>query len=392
MTNDTHSPQQIESPPLYKRDSKGKVRVWYMEQDGDRYRTFDGVEGGKVKASGWRTAKPTNVNRSNARDGVAQAAFEIEAAYTKQLKGAYYRDVADIDRGCRYTEPQLLEKYEDFAPGDVQPKLDGFRCVMESCGAMSREGELFPGVMHIHESLVPIFERAPQLKIDGEAYNHALGKDFNKLGSLIKKGAATPAQAAEAREKIQFHVYDILGTGKPWSERKLILEKLVAALNNPSIILVETVPVETAEEYDALHVAWVENSYEGSVWRDRDGLYEEGKRSKGARKRKDFDDAEFDIIPDGIEAGEGNWADAAKRVVCWLPNADRTIDLNDKKAREANTFEAGLRGEKPDNIKLLAERDQHKVVTIRFFGWTPSAIPKPRFGVATHFHGAARTM
>jgi hypothetical protein len=103
------------------------------------------------------------------------------------------------------------------------------------------------------------------------------------------------------------------------------------------------------------------------------------------QKRKDFDEEEFEIVR--IEEGEGNWAGAAKRVVCWLPDADRTGGPTDE-----NTFEGGLRGKYGANAKLLAEADQHKIVSIRFFGFTTTAIPKPRFGVATKFHGAARTL
>ena len=378
---------------LYKLDSKGKTRVWFMEQDCAKYRTHDGIFGGTVKASGWRTAKATNVGRSNERDPVAQASFEIDAAYTKQLKGAYYVDVADIHLGCRYTEPMLADKYAGFRHGDVQPKLDGARCIMKAEGGFSREGEALPGAGHIHAALASIFAKAPTLMLDGELYNHELRENFNELMSLIKKGTPPAERLAEIEATIQYHVYDIPSmTGAPWSVRREKLQALIAAINHPSIVFVETVNCGTQELYDQLHGEWVGAGFEGSMWRDRDGLYEQGKRSKNLQKRKDFEDAEFDIIPDGIEEGEGNWAGAAKRVVCWLPNADRDADLSDPKARAANTFEAGLRGDYAANAKLLAERDQHKVVTIRFFGWTPSAIPKPRFGVATKFHGAARTI
>jgi DNA ligase 1 len=378
--------------PLYKLDSKGKTRVWFMEQDGDRYRTFDGVDGGTVKSSAWRTAKPTNVGRSNERGGVAQATFEIQAAYSKQLKGAYYEDRTDIDKGCRYVEPMLAEKYEQFAPGEAQPKLDGFRCILKADGGFSREGEELPGTRHIVASLKPIFDRLPTLILDGELYNHDLKDEFGKLSSLIKKGSPSAKELEVIQATVQFHAYDVPSMrGKTRRERRNALKALVLSLRNPLLQLVESHDVETEAEYDALHGGWVEAGFEGSMWRPHDGLYE-FKRSKGLRKRKDFDDAEFDIIPGGIEAGEGNWAGAAKRVVCWLPAADRTIDLADPVARLANTFEAGLRGSFEANAKLLAEADQHSVVTIRYFGFTPSEIPKPRFGVATKFHGAARTL
>lgn len=384
---------QQQSPPLYKLDSKGKTRVWFMEQDGAKYRTHDGILGGTVKASSWRTAKATNVGRSNERDPVAQASFEIEASYTKQLKGAYYQDVAEIGQGCRYTEPMLADKYTSFRHGDVQPKLDGARCVMKVEGGFSREGEALPGAAHIRSALDAIFAKAPGLILDGELYNHELRENFNELMSLIKKGTPPAERAAEIEATVQYHVYDIASMpAAPWSVRRELLQKLIAAINHPSIVFVETVNCGTQELYDELHGKWVGLGFEGSMWRDRDALYEQGRRSKSLQKRKDFDEEEFDIIPGGIEEGEGNWAGAAKRVVCWLPNADRDCDLSDPKARADNTFEAGLRGTYGANAKLLTERDQHKVVSIRFFGWTPSDTPKPRFGVATKFHGAARTI
>lgn len=377
---------------LYKRDSKGKVRIWFMEQDGDKYRTFDGIDGGTVKSSAWRVAKPTNVGRSNERDGIAQASFEIDAAYTKQLKGAYYERVEDIDLGCRYFEPMLADKYSKFEPGYAQPKLDGIRAIIDRGGVWSREGDPLPGGMHIWAALQPVFEKSPALRLDGELYNHDLRDDFNELVSLIKKGAPSPDREAEIISKVQFHTYDMPSVVGPFSTRASYLERLVTAINNPSILFVPTTMVNTQAEFDFLHGSFVAQGYEGSMWRCPKTDYEVGRRSKSLRKRKDFDDAEFELIPDGIEEGEGNWAGAAKRAVFWLPNADRSIDLTDKKARAANTFETGLRGDYQANAKILRERDDYKIATVRFFGWTPSEIPKPRFGVVTAFYGAARTI
>jgi len=379
-------------PEIYKQDSGGKIRVWYMEQDGDKFRTFDGQVGGKIKASGWRVAKPTNVGRSNERTGVVQATFTIEAKYEKQLKTEYHETVEDTAKGPHYFMPMLAEKYEEFTSGDAQPKLDGFRCINEDDGAWSREGEPLAGAAHIVEALREVMARKPDLVFDGELYNHELRHDFGKLSGLIKRGWKKPEDEALAREKIQYHVYDLPSIKAPFRERSAILKKLVAAINNPSIIYVETVGVDSAWFYDECHDRWLADGYEGSMLRNSDSEYQTGKRTKDLLKRKEFDDAEFDIIPGGIQEGEGNWDGCAKRVVCWLPDADRTIDLNDKKAREANTFEAGIDGDKDQNRKLLAEADQHEVVTIRHFGWTSSEIPKPRFGVAKQFHGSGRTL
>lgn len=375
---------------LYKLDSKGKTRVWYMEQDGDKYRTYDGVVDGTVKCSAWRTAKPTNVGRSNERNAVEQATFEVEANYTKQLKGAYYEDINDIGLGCRYTEPMLAEKYKNFEPGYAQPKLDGIRCVLKADGGFSREGERIPGADHIVVSLKPLFDRAPNLILDGELYNHDLRADFNELVSLIKNGSADRERQLLIESTVQFHTYDIISMDAAFAKRTSALTALIKAVNPPNVVLVETVKVETKSEYDELHSRWIEEGFEGSMWRDAHVQYEEGKRSKSLQKRKDFDDAEFDLIPGGIEQGEGNWAGAAKRAIFWLPNADRTVDLSDKKAREENTFEAGIAGKYDANVEILANADRYASATVRFFGYTPSDIPKPRFGVVKAFFEGKR--
>jgi DNA ligase-1 len=358
-----------------------------MEQDGDKYRTFDGLlkMDGATKASAWRTARPTNVGRSNERDGVAQATFEIEAAYEKQLKTEYHRTIEDTKKGAHYTQPMLAKTYATFAPGFVQPKLDGVRCILKNEGGFSREGEILPGAAHIRRAFDPLFKANPNIILDGELYNHDLKDDFNELISLIRKGSPSPERLAQIEAKVEYHVYDAPAASGGYRQRYTALQRLFSMNLPPFIRLVPAFEVTDAETFDQLHGELVEAGYEGTMWRCPDSPYEQGKRSKTLLKRKDFDDEEFEIV--AIEQGEGNWAGAAKRVICWLPGADRTPGPS-----KDNTFEAGLRGSYAKNQQLLAEADQHKVATIRFFGFTPSAVPKPRFGVATKFHGAARTL
>lgn len=42
---------------LYKFDTKGKIREWRMEVDGNQYRTIAGLQDGKQVTSGWTTAE-----------------------------------------------------------------------------------------------------------------------------------------------------------------------------------------------------------------------------------------------------------------------------------------------------------------------------------------------
>lgn len=378
-------------PTLYKFDSKGKCRVWWMEQDGDKYRTWDGLEDGNQKHSAWKTAKPKNVGRSNETTGVEQATAEIASKYENKSTRAYHYDREAAKSGAHFFEPMLAPtkgwQREKFTPGDAQPKLDGFRGVMKKDGVFSRQGKLLLGVQWMMEdpSIKLLFEKAPETTIDGELYNHDMRESFEKLSSLIKKGTDDPEEARMARETIQFHVYDVPSVAKLWEDRRDSVFSLATALENRTDFIkrVETVPVATVEEFDEYHGEKIAQGYEGSMWRCLKGPYECGKRSKHLQKRKDFEDHEYYVVR--IEEGEGNWAGAAKRVVCWLPGADRT-----QKPDETNTFEAGMRGSYERNVELLNE--DHKIVTIRHFGWTNTEIPKPRFGVATKWHGDRREL
>lgn len=358
---------------LYKLDSKGKTRVWYMEQDDDRYRTYDGLLDGTIKVSDWRVAKPTNVGKANERLGIDQATFEIEAAYAKKLKGAYYDSPADVHKGCRYFEVMLAETYADpkrskqtaFSPGYGQPKLDGMRAVVKYDGIFSREGEPIAGAGHIYEAFRPLFNGNLSLIFDGELYNHDLKDDFNEIMSLARKANPTPERAQQIRDGIQYHVYDLPSEPGVFSERFRALTSHIEMLEHPSIKLVDTARVDTVEEFDELHGICLENGYEGSMLR-RDALYVND-RTDDLLKRKDFVDDEFTLLR--IEPGNRG----AYRAVCALP--------------DGREFGAGIKGSRAKAAERMAE--DHRIVTINFFGYTPDGIP--RFPIATKFHGAERT-
>ena len=106
----------------------------------------------------------------------------------------------------------LAHKYnEDIAdyPAFIQPKLDGVRCLFTAKGAFSRANNQFMNVEHIEQALKPFFAKNPTVILDGELYNHGLKDDFEKIISLVKKKKPTDADKAEAKELVQYHVYDV---------------------------------------------------------------------------------------------------------------------------------------------------------------------------------------
>lgn len=357
---------------IYKIDSKGKTRIWYMEQNGDRYRTWDGTQGGKIKSSEWRIAIPTNVGRSNERDGIAQAVFEIEATYKKKLEKDYHTTLESAQTGGSHIfEAMLAEKYKTFQPGFAQPKLDGFRCIVNKDGMWSRAGKPFVSSPHIMETLKPLFESNPDLILDGELYNHELRDNFDEIQSLITvktEKKLNEEHYAKTRAMVQYHVYDMPSHPGTFIERADAIQELFETVSRSIIKMVPTFAVESEEQFDILHGEWLEQGYEGSMWRNNTPY--ENRRTKNLLKRKDFVDEEFEVV--AIEEGVGNWSGAAKRVICRLP--------------DGREFGAGIKGTYERGVELLNEK--HHIVTVKYFQLTPDGIP--RFGVATKFHGDKR--
>ena len=111
----------------------------------------------------------------------------------------------------------LAHKYnEDKAdyPAFIQPKLDGVRCLFTAKGAFSRANNQFMNVEHIEQALKPFFAKNPTAILDGELYNHGLKDDFEKIISLVKKRKPTDADKAEAKELVQYHMYDVASKNK----------------------------------------------------------------------------------------------------------------------------------------------------------------------------------
>ena len=197
----------------------------------------------------------------------------------------------------------LAHKYnEDKAdyPAFIQPKLDGVRCLFTAKGAFSRANNQFMNVQHIEQALKPFFAKNPTAILDGELYNHGLKDDFEKIISLVKKRKPTDADRAEAKELVQFHVYDVptmkIGT---YTDRYLFLCTLTYTY---PICKVTTELALDFDEAKKMHDKNLKLGYEGSIYRTTYGKYK-GTRSWDLMKFKDFHDAEATII--GYEIGKG---------------------------------------------------------------------------------------
>jgi len=214
-------------------------------------------------------------------------------------------------------KPMLAHKFNpDKAvfPALLQPKLDGVRCVFTKDGAFSRTGKEFKNVDHIIKTLKPLFKKYPYIRLDGELYNHKLKDDFEKIISLVRKTKPTFEHRYEAELLVQYHIYDIVVTengklGWTYEERLDHLIDIIAErtydghfIDNDHVRLTKTVYIKTLDEAKEWHTKFLDEGYEGSIYRNPNGLYK-NTRSWDLMKFKDFHDAEATII--NYEVGKG---------------------------------------------------------------------------------------
>ena len=203
----------------------------------------------------------------------------------------------------------LAHKYnEDKAdyPAYIQPKLDGVRCLFTKDGAFSRAGNQFMNVEHIEYDLKPVFNRYPNLILDGELYNHGLKDDFNKIISLVKKKKPTKDDRIEAAQQVQYHMYDVASFPNAtytwrWGFINRLTDSSMVRTSNYLVITESKVALDF-DEAALLHQKNLKLGYEGSIYRTLDGYYK-GTRSWDLMKFKDFHDAEATII--NYEVGKG---------------------------------------------------------------------------------------
>lgn len=359
---------------LYKKDSKGKTRVWSIEVLGDKYRTISGLIDGEKVTSGWTVATPKNIGKLNATTPEEQAALEADAELTKKLaQGGYFENIEDIDNET-YFEPMLAATYEDiknFNPVGVysQPKLDGIRCVVTKNGMYSRNGKEFVSSPHIMKALNEFFRKYPYIVLDGELYNHDLKENFNEIVSLIKKQKTTPETLYKTSQFVQYHIYDVFIPDAPdmsFEDRMAWLREMIFGVPEFSVFLVWTQKISSQEELDKVYAEYMATGYEGQMIRIANSKYE-NKRTKNLIKRKEFVDSEFPIL-DIIE-GDGNWAGYAKSVLLRL--------------EDGSTCSSGIRGNFEFLKKLLEIKDEFLdgEATVRYQNRTPDG--KLRFPIVT---------
>jgi DNA ligase-1 len=357
---------------LYTRDSLGNVRVWYMEQEGDKYRTISGLLEGEKVTSEWTVAKPKNLGKKNETTGEQQAASEVESRYKKQKKTGYSEDVNDIDKP-QYVEPMLAKLYKDYhdeidlGKGEwlLQCKLNGMRCIATKDGLFTRKGERYLSVPHIEEALRPFFQTHPEAVLDGELFNHEFRQSLNEISKLVRKTVhIMEADLKRSRELVHYYIYDGYGFGldkdHPYHERKQWIDSNVIG-SYTHVSKVEDYPLSSKEDLDRHYQNLVDEGHEGAILRSKRMKYE-NKRSKNLLKVKPEMDSEAKILK--VIEGSGNWGGTAKTA---------TLDWDGK------VFDATFKGTQEQLREVLRSQSEWIGRTVTFLYNDTTGLGTPNF-------------
>jgi len=368
---------------LYKRDSKGKVRISTIE-------LIERVTGDVILdrrsglIDGKRTQEINEITEGKAgRSTLEQATLEFNSK-VKKLKDKGYKTVEEYcslakvpdseftydlipkisttgDGGHKPMLAQSLKKELDFENKRYtsQPKLNGVRCniykVGEDIVAKSRQGKDYTvSCRYIIEELIDMFVEFPNLFLDGEIYIHRV--PLQDISGWVRK--QTPI---EEHKKLEYHIYDSLldiNVNQPFETRanNLAFGSLEILKNVRHSTFNSMEELIRIEDYTLLE------GYEGVMVRDLDGLYEFGKRSKTLLKLKKFIDEEFIIL--GYEFGR------------------RQEDLVFICVQEeGKTFKVKMTGTKEFKASLDLEGCISKPLTVKYFERTKENIPFHGVGI-----------
>lgn len=283
---------------LYAKDNNGAIRVW-------RIGIYDGkikIEHGQVNGAMQSQVEDVTEGKGG-RDRLAQIESRMRSRISSKIDAGYVEDIARAKTERRTNaagllKPMLAKKLSDVKNVDynnafVQYKYDGNRCLITKRGgeviAYSRNGKILQNLEHITKDI----DLDEGMTIDGELYCH--GFPLQTIVSWIKRKQAHT-------ERIKFHAYDTLMDAS-YIQRLSVLNDL--NLHGASEV-VPTWQVNTLDHAMEHFKKARKDGYEGSIIRLNDYGYEDGKRSKGLIKVKEWHDAEFAVI-DIHESADG-WA------------------------------------------------------------------------------------
>lgn len=362
----------MELPILYRKSSKGKTQQWKVWTEDNVIFTEYGVKEGKLQTTS-KAVQGKNIGRANETTPKYQAEAEAQSMWQKRVDGKYRQTLEETEEivflpmlAHDFTKQKTPIEY----PIDVQPKLDGVRCMAFRMDGevhlMSRGGKEYD-VAHIKKELERIIPERTVL--DGELYVH--GIPLQDVIRLVKKHR----DGEDGSIRLQFRIFDALSPDtpeEPWRSRRderlnQVDDEIEEANTVNHLFVVSTEEIQNETQLYELLAKYESQGYEGIIIRKLEGVYRLGHRSRDLLKLKNFQDAEFEIV--GFTHGSGR----DEHAVVW------TCKTEDGK--EFNARPTGTREER-EQWFIEGESFIGKLLTVKYQALTKDGIPQFPVGMA----------
>lgn len=348
------------SRKIYKKDTKGKIRVLHVYTEGSDLIQKSGLVDG-VLVEHRSTCKGKNIGKSNETTSEEQARLEAISKIETKMSTGYFNTQKEAE-GKLVILPMLAKDYKKESgkvifPCYVQPKLDGMRCSgAKNKDLLSRNGKIIDTMMHIQKELNLTLIADT---FDGELYAH--GQSFQDNMKLIKK--YRPGKS----EDVKYHIYDMVYPNMAFGSRYALLKSILAAQNYNHIELVPTYTVKNEEDIKKYHQKFLAEGYEGTMIRWGENGYKVNGRSSNLLKYKDFIDEVYeviDVLPSDKDPKQGV-------IHCTM--------------KDGRTFGCGMKFSHEAREEILTNKSKYigQTAEVRFFEFTDDGIP--RFPVCVGF-------
>lgn len=296
-----------------------------------------GLIGGKHTTSTSYVLNGKNLGKSNRTNQFTQALRDGLSKHNKRSNHGEYvvKTSSTSTSGLRY-KPMLVQKEKDqkeklnFNDGIVvQYKFDGVHFVMalenNNIVLYTRQRKDIPGFDEIRKLFIPVFEKYPNIRIDGEIYKHEL--------SLQEISGCVRNSSSECKD-LDFYIFDVFipcveksakcpdpskENDQLYAERRVLAEKIYKKYLSgyDKIKLVDNYSVSNYDEIESIFNDAINQNYEGIIIRKLNKPYRYSNNNYHSNyllKRKKFETEEFPII--GFTEGEKGIAKGAIMWVC----------------------------------------------------------------------------
>lgn len=339
---------------LYTKDARGQLRSWSISSIEQEIIMEFGTVGGEMQT----TCEAVPYGKAS-RSLSEQIESRINSRIQKKLDKGYVYDVDEAKNNKKvnqlgFPRPMLAQRIDKvknirYDTSCIQRKYDGHRCmIINECGeliAYSRNGKIIDSITEILESIKQA--NIPEGTIlDGELYLH--GEPLQTITSLIKK-------RQERTKDLIYICYDVISDFNYHAR----LELLCMYKFGPKVSIAHTIVNIRESDIPNYFESAIKGGYEGLILRQDGYGYEDGKKSKGLVKIKQFADDDFTVFK--ISSSKDGWA-----ILHCFSDANGTKE-----------FTVSAPGSMYEKEMILKNKHDYigKIINVKYSGHTKDGIP-----------------